>query len=443
VVVVCACVVVGVLAVSVASAGGATTAISSFSKIGVDERTGSTATPDGRGETAPGHTLHWVLSYRNTTGGDASVDITDRIRGNQTFVRGSLRTPPDFAGEWSTDGGARYERTEPRSGVDAVRATGVNGPGSTGSRAPVPPPARGFSAGTSNGDGWEPLFIGENVYNVHHHDGPNTPLTMLDCHNKSTGQACPGYPAIGSYVGATAGTPFSTGPDTLGTAYAPNADADPVNGHIYFPVGVNGQGSIGVLCADVGTNKSCGYTELGVSPIPNRIESGEWHAAIDGGAVVGSRYYLIDTQANVYCFDTSTNGACGSPYPLKVVPGSPTSATLRTALDSRLQAFDGRYVLANISEPNGGRDLSCIDTSTNTLCPGFPVRAYATDYIIVLAAPRSSTRCSRRSSTRRRASPACAAWRPPTPRAPRSNATPCRAVLRCRRRGRRRSREAR
>ena len=93
-------------------------------------------------------------------------------------------------------------------------------------------PARGFSAGTSNGDGWEPLFIGENVYNVHHHDGPNTPLTMLDCHDKSTGKACPGYPALGSYVGERAGEPFSTGADTLGTAYAPNADVDAVNGHI-------------------------------------------------------------------------------------------------------------------------------------------------------------------------------------------------------------------
>ena len=376
-------VVVGVLAVGVASAGGATTAISSFTKIGVDERTGSTATPERRGETAPGHTLHWVLSYRNTTGGDASVSITDRIAGNQTFVRGSLRIPPELAGEWSNDGGARYERTEPPSGVDAVRATVVNGPGSTGSRSPVPPPARGFTAGSSQGDGWEPLFIGENVYNVHHHKGPpNGNLTMIDCHVKSSGQLCPGYPALGSYVGDVAGTAFSTGPDTLGTAYAPNADVDAENGHIYFPVGVNGQGSIGVLCADVRTSKSCGYTELGVSPIPNRVESGEWHAAIDGGAVVGSRYYLIDTQANVYCFDTSTNKACGSPYPLKAVPGYPGSATLRTALDSRLQAFDGRYVLANISEPNGSRDLSCIDTSTNALCPGFPVRGYATDYII-------------------------------------------------------------
>ncbi len=380
---VAAIVVVGVPAVTVASAGGATTAISSFTKTGLDERTGSTATPDRRGETAPGRTLHWVLSYRNTTGGDASVNITDRIGGNQTFVPGSLRTPPDLAGEWSTDAGTSYLRTEPPSGVDAVRATGVNGPGSTGSRSPVPPPARGFTAGSSQGDGWEALFVGENVYNVHHHDGPeNSNLTMLDCHVKSSGQLCPGYPALGRYVGAMAGTPFSTGPDTLGTAYAPSADVDAASGHIYFPVGVSGQGSIGVLCADVRTNKSCGYTELGVSPIPNRVESGEWHAAIDGGAVIGSRYYLIDTQANVYCFDTATNTACGSPYPLKAVPGYPTSATLRTALDSRLQAFDGRYVLANISEPNGSRDLSCIDTTTDALCPGFPVRGYATDYII-------------------------------------------------------------
>jgi hypothetical protein len=210
-----------------------------------------------------------------------------------------------------------------------MRATGVNGPGSTGSRSPVPPPARGFTAGTSQGDGWEALFVGENVYNVHHHKGPGSSgLTTIDCHVKASGQLCPGYPSLGRYVGAAAGTPFSTGPDTLGTAYAPSADVDAVNGHIYFPVGVDGQGSIGVLCADVRTSKSCGYTELSVSPVPNRVESGEWHAAIDGGAVIGSRYYLIDTQSNVYCFDTSTNAACGSPYPLKAVPGYPANTTL-------------------------------------------------------------------------------------------------------------------
>ncbi len=372
----------GLLTVGVASAGGATTAVSSFSKSGVDEATGSTATGSASGQTAAGHTLDWVLSYRNTTSADAQVNITDPLVGNHTYVPGSLQVPPGFSPQWSTDGGASYTTTEPASGVNAVGATGTNGPGSTGSRSPVPPPARGFSAGTSNGDGWEPLFIGENVYNVHHHDGPNSSLTMLDCHDKSSGQECPGYPGVGAYVSATAGVPFSTGPDTLGTAYAPNADVDAVSGHIYFPVGVDGQGGIGVLCADVIAQTSCGYTQLGVSPITNKLEGGEWHAAIDGGAVIGSRYYLVDAQANVYCFDTSANAACGGPYPIKAIPGYPASSILRTSLDSRLQAFDGRYVLGNITEPNGSRDLTCIDTTTNALCPGFPVRGYATDFII-------------------------------------------------------------
>jgi hypothetical protein len=82
------CVTLGVLAVSVASAGGATTAVSSFTKTGVDKTTGSTAATERRGETAPGNTLRWVLSYRNMTGGDASVSITDRIGGTRPLSRG-------------------------------------------------------------------------------------------------------------------------------------------------------------------------------------------------------------------------------------------------------------------------------------------------------------------------------------------------------------------
>lgn len=368
----------------IASAGAATTPTSSFSKTGVDATTGSTATETTSGSTAAGHTIDWVLSYRNTTAASAQVNITDPINGNQTYVPGSLQTPPGFSGQWSTNGGASYAGSEPASGVNGVGATGTSGPGSTGSQSVVQPPSTGFNAGSTQGDGWEPLFIGGNVYNVHHHAAAGSTTTALDCHNKTTGATCPGYPV--SSVPRTAGQPFTAAPDPTDTAYGPNAAVNAAAGRIYFPVGIDGQGGIGVLCADVVTEVSCGYTQLAVSPVANRIEGGEGHPAIDGGAVIGTHYYLVDAQANVYCFDTAAHAPCGAPYPLPGVPGynggAPNTTSLAAVLDSRLQAFDGRYVLGNIAEPDGRRDLTCLDTTTNSLCPGFPVRNYAIDYHI-------------------------------------------------------------
>jgi hypothetical protein len=382
---VAACLVSGLLLIGmIASANAATTPVSSFSKVGMDATSGSTATETTAGSTAAGHRINWVLSYRNTTGASARVNVTDPITGNQTYVPGSLQTPPEFSGQWSTDGGASYTGSEPASGVNAVGATGTSGPGSTGSEAIVQPPSTGFNAGSSLGDGWEPLFIGGNVFNVHHHAAAGSTTTALDCHSKTTGATCPGYPV--SSVPRTAGQPFSDSSDPTDTAYGPGAAVDAAAGRIYYPVGIDGQGGIGVLCADVVTEISCGYTQLAVSPVPNAIQGGEGHPAIDGGAVVGTHYYLVDAQANIYCFDTAANAPCGAPYPLLGVPGYNGGATntssLAAVLDSRLQAFDNRYVLGNIAEPNGSRDLTCLDTTTNALCPGFPVRGYATDFRI-------------------------------------------------------------
>ncbi len=387
-VVACALIGAGLVAAAPASAG--TTKASTFSKTGTDSVTGSTASSGGMtGTTAPGHTINWTLSYRNTTGAPAQVNITDPIAGNQAFVSGSLKTPPGVAGQWSTNGGGTYTGTEPASGVNAVGATGQSGPGSTGEQSLFQPPSSGFDAGSSRGDGWEALFIGGNVYNIHHHrPAGSTTLTTLDCHSKTTAAECPGYPV--SFVPGTSGQPFSTvgggSADIYDTSYAPSAAVDAATGRIYFPVGVNGQGGIGVMCADVLTQTSCGYTQLADSPLPNAIEGGEGHPAISGGAVIGNHYYLVDAQANIYCFNTATNGSCGAPYPIKAVPGynggNLNTTQLRPVLDSRLQAFDNRYVFGNITEPtDGSRDLTCIDTTTNTLCPGFPVKSYgATDY---------------------------------------------------------------
>lgn len=343
-----------------AAALAGTTPASTFSKSGRDSTTASTATANGpAGVTAAGDTLSWVLSYRNTTGGPAQVNITDPIVGNQTFVPGSLQTSPGLSPQFSTNGGTTYTTSEPPSGVNAVGATGVSVDGSTGAQGFSAAPTSGFVSSAGGGDGFEALFIGANVYNIHHHTagGP-----QVDCHVKATGARCAGgYPA---YVSATAGAPIGTGTNTLFTAQQPDAAISGTK--IYFPASIAGGTSVGAGCVDVATNASCGYTQLGVAQDAGFANL----PPIDGGAQIGSRYFMLGDQAQIYCLDTTTQSACPG-YPLVGVadPGSGNNVTYA----SDLQTFgDGRYVFGVVTRANSTHDVVCIDASTNAVCPGFP-----------------------------------------------------------------------
>src|SRR5689334_15577113 len=102
------------------------TPVSNFSKLGTNAATGSSTANGSTATAAAGDTIDWVLSYRNKTGFQANVDVTDPITGNQTYVPGSLKTPPGLAPQWSTDGGANWQTSEPGSDVDGVGATGTS-----------------------------------------------------------------------------------------------------------------------------------------------------------------------------------------------------------------------------------------------------------------------------------------------------------------------------
>lgn len=350
-----------------ASAIAGTTAASTFTKSGSDASTGSTVTSGGAvGTTAAGDTINWVLHYRNTTGAVAQTDITDAIGGNQSFVPGSLKTPPGLAPQWSTNGGGTYAGAEPAAGVDAVGATGGIVDGATGGQVQSLPATSGFVAAGAGGDGWEAIFIGANIYNIHHHAG--VAISQIDCHVKTTGANCPGYPA--TFISQNAGDPLGTGLQTLITSNQPSAMVRGTK--IYFPAGVNNTTSVGVGCVDVAANTSCGYTQLGSAAV-NSVGA---TAQISGGAVVGAKYYLIGDQAQIYCYDASTQAACAG-YPLVGVADPTFVGDNISAHYSHLEAFgNGRYVFGNLRRANDTRDLTCIDTTTDASCPGFPKVAY-------------------------------------------------------------------
>ena len=371
-----------------ASAGAA---VSTFDVTGTDSATGSIATSSGlTGTTAAGDTLDWVLHYRNTAGERARTTLSNPIGAHQTLVAGTLDTPPGLAPRWSVDGGAGWLTGEPAQGANAVGADGTQVPGSTGDFAISTQTVTGFDAGNQAGDGYEALFIGDNVYNVHHHyisgDPENRNGTMIDCHPKtSTGASpphCPGYPANAS---SAADVPLGNGPTTVTTAQHPIAAVDRDHGRIYFPAGIKDTKSVGVECIDVVHAKSCGFTKLGDAQLANNFYS---DTQIDGGGVIGTRLYLLGESAQIYCFDYATGAPCpGQPL---TVPSLPVAGAdlARSANNSTLDVFDDRYVFVNYDEGTSGpeRDLFCYDmtgatpTQIGTTCPGFPVMHYGGPY---------------------------------------------------------------
>ncbi len=369
------------LVVRATPAHAASDAVSTLTKLGSDTLTSSTAFGGGPpGATTAGHTINWVLSYTGTPNSPDNTTIADPITGGQTYVTGSLKTPPDLAPAWSTNDGASFSPTQPASGVNELQASGVTL--NDGVVGPASPPLTGFAVGSVNGDGWSTIFIGSNIYNIHHHRTAGANETTIECHVRVTGAECPGYPALGHYVSATAGTPFSTGPDTLSTAFYENTAVNQATGEIYFAAGVNGTTSVGVGCANVLTNTSCGYTQLATSDHPNSFsgnepEGPEALTQISGGAQIGTKYYTVGNSAHgpIYCFDYSTGAVCPG-YPIASDPAlAPTSSA--TGLYDNLESWGG-YLFATFLEPNNSRDLTCVNTATNAVCPGFPIVAAST-----------------------------------------------------------------
>ena len=342
-------------------ARAAASSAASLTKTGTDATTGSAAdsATGSRGKSAPGDTISWVLHYANKTGSSAQADITDKLNG-QTYVPGSLVAPPGLAPKWSTDGGTTYRATEPAAGVDAIGAAGqIGAPGIISEFPQSVPPFRGGNGG----DGYEVLFYGDNVYNVHHHIN-SIAGTLLECHNKFTGVVCPGFDPAGVNVPITAGGAFARAGDPNVIIQTPQSSSgvlDPKTGRIYSPVNVftNGAWQYGVLCSDVATQTSCGFFPQGSAP------SGLF---VTGGTSVGTKIYYTDSAAVTHCFDYATTTTCGA----ITAPGF-TSTDVTNGQHSRTEAF-GTYVFTSFvrKEQNNARYLLCVDSTTNTACPGFP-----------------------------------------------------------------------
>ncbi len=339
---------------SVVTSGAAragTTAASTFTKTGTNVRTGSSAdsASGAQGTARPGDTIKWALNYKNTTGADATVGMTDPIASGQTYVANSLQTPPNLAG-----------------GVAGSTVT-VNGTVLSGATATQSPnfSASAVNFNTPGGDGYSVEGFGGNIYTVFHH---NPSSTVVFCATLSN-QVCPGWPAYSSYVNPTVGTPLGTGAAGAYTTASVNGSLI-VNGKLYWPVeavaAVGASYPVGVQCLDLNTLRSCGFAQLGTTSTAAIVGTNA-NLNGDGIAAANGNYYYLSHDGDLLCFNGSA--ACGSVHVADATVINPL-----TGGSVEVDTF-GRYVFASYLGGTAAPQpdfLTCFDTATNAVCPTYP-----------------------------------------------------------------------
>jgi uncharacterized repeat protein (TIGR01451 family) len=326
---------------SSATAEAGTTAASTFNKTGTNLRNDSVANSasGAQGTAQPGDTIKWALNYKNTTGADATVGMTDPIASGQTYVANSLQTPPNLSGTVSGS---------------TVTVNGTVLSGATASQSP------NFSAAAVNfstpgGDGYSVEGFGNSIYTVFHH---NASSTVVFCATL-TNQVCQGWPGYSSYVSPTAGTPLGTGPvSTFGSDYVNGSFI--AGGRLYWSVtqnGATGTDVFGMQCLDLTSLVSCGYNQLGTTTVAGYALSGDGIAAADGN------YYYMDNNGSLQCV-TPTATSCGAVDVAGTTVGHGSIMEVGTY---------GRYVYVTYDSPTAPTAyLTCFDTTTHSKCANFP-----------------------------------------------------------------------
>ncbi len=309
----------------------------------VSGRVGNTtasASPDN--QVGPGDTVHWVLDYLKTSPGPASASITDLFdKSRQTFVPGSLDSPPGSTNSWSTDGGASFLPTDQGTATDGVRVVRPDVDASTTIPAP---PAGGFSA-ASGGDGYNVAFFGNNVYTIYHHN----PSSIVDCHDKSTGVRCLGY--TNTILGNTGQTPNAV---VFGT-------------NLFWAPVIAGRAVVQVL--DLTTDTLIATIDTGPA-----VTIGSHNSSKDGWAV-GSNFYFLSENDTINCVSMNApfSPCPDQPYSLGL-PGTPNISSdavladgghLRPAGATRIYAVAARLV-----DAVNTNFLTCFDTATQAICAG-------------------------------------------------------------------------
>jgi hypothetical protein len=324
-----------------------------------------------------GDTVNWVIGYRNAADSPAGAPavITDPISGAgtaQTYVPGSLRTPPGWTPSWSTDG-STFTSTDPGSSAVAVRAENPSArPGGTDLGAPLLAPVQP-TAQSTGGDGFTPILhrtaLGEvESWNIYHHAG--AAARQVVCSSLTTGQPCTGGPWPRP-LNSTPGPLGSGDTGDISSPLTPQYVQDPDRaGVVYYP-GVSA-GAVGVGCLDLAARANCGCVALeAVGASPSSANS------LAGLVAVGANLYGVASTGQVLCLAMASRTPCpGQPYAAIVPPNHDLPGNPGGLYQGALTVADGRVFassapLGSGSSVAGPPALGCFDPASGGVCSGW------------------------------------------------------------------------
>ena len=353
---------------------------------GQDASTGSTTA------TTAGNKLNWVIGVNAPS--STTQTVTDSISSPQGYVAGSLKLPPG----WSAS-------QQPANGSAGLLSVSVppqpsTAPGVLGQSNGSPSSAF-FPSSQGSGDGWDTLFYGGNVYNIHHHYFKGEFYSLLECHNAQTGGVCPGFGNDGINVTGTIPSNLSFASPIAATAFS--AAVAPVNsggssvsffetptfngavitpsGDLYFGAQILPSGAPyasaenGIACIDLaGTSPapcSTFFYPMVAHSAYNKYSGADFATQAD--PATGYLWSFNASQGQLDCFDPATAtatsaGICSGATGSQIGSGYPTINGVHGG-----GTFTGLYLygsyLFGTAGPTGNEGF-CFDTAMMKPCWG-------------------------------------------------------------------------
>lgn len=245
-------------------------------------------------------TLNWKFSVSNNASTPSYVEIEDEISSRQSYVPGSLITPPNYQKSYSTDGGNNFVQDEPVSGVTNVKATKSDVPvGAKGDSSEIESQATSYTNSTSDNHGYVPIIVGSRIFTLFNNTtagtGPGAGKYDIGCVEKTSGTNCPGYPK--DFTDASGNTDFIS-------PFVPIHYLDEETGRIFITTQRNT--GYGVVCFDTSADAMCSnqqYTQLSSAGTPL---GGERKSRIAQISKIGSCLFTYDIDLKVYSYDPAT-----------------------------------------------------------------------------------------------------------------------------------------
>lgn len=253
-------------------------------------------------------TINYVINVDNTGTIIEYPVLKDILATGTTLVKGSLKTSNGWTAKFSTNAGTSFVTNEPAANVNALEIKGVTIPANSpsisanagASKIQVPVPIGSIATGGKGQDGFVPI-VWENpvtstpIYcEVFHHTSP----AAINCQDGATGLNLPGFSKTLVVTGnaSTYATPANNWHVMIGNK-------------VYFGVQRNADTSKGILCWDMSTLSTCGFTQL--SNTGRNVGTGQTFGVVQvGNLLYTSDFFAGDTGNKVYCFDTTTNAMC-------------------------------------------------------------------------------------------------------------------------------------